>query len=268
MFRILGIMVWKQHVRDYEQRQRDDIRRAQQQVTEAEQALQSEERMFAYLGEHWDVYKGKTPDAIRAGIYDLLAKYASEVAEFKQNDTPEKILANRRKEYEQKVAEKERAIETITANLQHARDGRKSTIDWQKLIYLELVKKLKEVITVLITNEGRIEVQSTQWQELPTVQQTHMDKRAEIANALTHLPVGRAWVRLTTSDGERKVIAEHVIDTRMPTGFSEKELERKRTQVVAYTRANYCKPRHEVEEEIRQRQNIDNQPPTTRIHTL
>ncbi len=259
---------WKQHVRDYEQRQRDGITRAQQQVIEAEQCLQSEEQLFTYIAKYWQLYKGKTPEQIRADIAESLTQCTAKVAELQQNDTPEKILANKRKEFEQQREEKQRAIEEIDAKRRDALKGREGLINWQKATYLEFVNDLQKVVEILMTYEGREGVKVSTWQAEPVIQQTHTDKRAEIANVLTHLPVGRAWVRLTTSDGERKAIAEHVIDTRMPTGFSEKELERKRTQVVAYTRANYCKPRHEVEEEIRRRQNPDNQLPTTRKHTL
>jgi len=210
---------------------------------------------------HWSRIN-KTPERIRQLLTEDCQAFS---AFYAAHNTREKLLAVTRAELAADIAEVEAKLQplnkerdTYLAKDQSYLDERKAR---EKARYDKFVNILLAAIDVL---PHTIEVPST----TPTGQQTHMDKRAEIANALTHLPVGRAWVRLTTSDGERKVIVEHVIDIPMPSGFSEKELERKKAQVVAYTRANYCTPRREVEEEIRRRHSFDSQPPTQRKHML
>ena len=127
-------------------------------------------------------------------------------------------------------------------------------LDRQKQRYQRFVHKLKRVLGITLTLEGKIEVSSTEWKQ-PASQQTYSDRQKQIANYLVSLPVGRAKVKMSSG--------EYTIDTILPTGGKGSGTE-KRTQVVEQTRATYCTSRQVVEAEIRARQRIDDEPMTKR----
>src|SRR5437763_14224589 len=69
----------------------------------------------------------------------------------------------------------------------------------------------------------------------------------EIARDLTNQPNFQAKVKLLSG--------EHVIRTKnSPPGLTGSQLAERIAQIQAQTRKNYCKPRLEVEKEIRERQ--------------
>jgi hypothetical protein len=104
-----------------------------------------------------------------------------------------------------------------------------------------------------------------------TSQQTHADRKAEIANQLTHLPIGNAKVRVSKwdKDARKVVMVEHTIRTITPD--TPKALLSQasdiRMKYLEQTRHVYCRPRAEVEEEIRARTQSP-APPTTRTHQV
>jgi Type IV secretion-system coupling protein DNA-binding domain len=116
-----------------------------------------------------------------------------------------------------------------------------------------------------------IEVNTTEWQYNSTTQQTHADRKAQIANELTHLPVGNAKVRVPKwdKDARKMIMVEHTIRT-IPPDTDRKLLAQTpqiRMKYLEQTRAQYCRPRSEVEEEIRKRTQPP-PPPTTRTHPV
>jgi hypothetical protein len=97
------------------------------------------------------------------------------------------------------------------------------------------------------------------------LQQNFADKKNQIANELSSLPQRTAKVRINR---RHEGITEHTIQTiiaRHQPNY-RREHDQKKEQIVQNMH-NTFKTRAEVEEEIRQRQNIDNQP-TKRIHKL
>ena len=92
-------------------------------------------------------------------------------------------------------------------------------------------------------------------------QQTHADKKAEIANELTHLKVGQAKVRIP--DGEFVI---GTIDPATPKAQRDK-WPQIRLALLEQTRAQYCKTYSQIEEEIQKRTQLPT-PPTTRTHPV
>jgi len=93
-------------------------------------------------------------------------------------------------------------------------------------------------------------------------QQNYSDRRNQIANELSSLNQRIARVRINR---KKEGITEHIIKT-LESGGRQSD-KQKREQIIKNMHSMF-KTRVEVEEEIRQRQNIDNQPATKRIHTL
>ena len=118
-----------------------------------------------------------------------------------------------------------------------------------------------------------IERTSTEWQSNFTNQQTHSQRRDEIANQLTHLEPQEAMVKVPFWDKEalKTVIVEHTIKTT--PRYIEKKLltqeniQKTRREYLEQNHGTYCRPRKEVEEEIRKRTELPN-PPTTRTHQV
>jgi hypothetical protein len=76
---------------------------------------------------------------------------------------------------------------------------------------------------------------------------TYADMENQIARDLTQQPNFQAKVKL--------LAGEHVIQTKnTPPGLTGSQLVQRIAQIQAQTRKNYCKPRLEVEKEIRERQ--------------
>ena len=89
---------------------------------------------------------------------------------------------------------------------------------------------------------------------------TYSDQQAEVANSLTNQPNYQAKVKLLSG--------EHTIQTKdYPPGLTGKYLEARIEQITEQTRKNYCKPRTEIEQEIRERQDrlkaVENKPNPT-----
>ena len=77
---------------------------------------------------------------------------------------------------------------------------------------------------------------------------TYTDQQAEVANSLTNQPNFQAKVKLLPA-------GEYTIQTIKPTGgIEDNQKEARIRQIQQQTRQNYCKPRLEVEREIRERQ--------------
>src|SRR5205823_591975 len=74
---------------------------------------------------------------------------------------------------------------------------------------------------------------------------TYTDQQAEVANSLTNQPNFQAKVKLLPA-------GEYTIQTIKPTGgIEDNQKEARIRQIQQQTRQNYCKPRLEVEREIR-----------------
>ena len=89
---------------------------------------------------------------------------------------------------------------------------------------------------------------------------TYSDQQAEVANSLTNQPNYQAKVKLLTG--------EYTIQTIKPTGgIEDSQKETRIRQIQQQTRQNYCKPRTEIEQEIRERQDrlkaVENKPNPT-----
>jgi hypothetical protein len=89
---------------------------------------------------------------------------------------------------------------------------------------------------------------------------TYSDQQAEVANSLTNQPNFQAKVKLLTG--------EYTIQTIKPMGgIEDNQKESRIRQIQQQTRQNYCKPRLEVEREIRERQDrlkaVENKPNPT-----
>ena len=89
---------------------------------------------------------------------------------------------------------------------------------------------------------------------------TYSDQQAEVANSLTNQPNYQAKVKLLSG--------EHTIQTKnIPPGLIGLQLEQRIAQIQTQTRNNYCKPRTEVEREIKERQDrlkaVENKPNPT-----
>jgi hypothetical protein len=93
---------------------------------------------------------------------------------------------------------------------------------------------------------------------------TYADQQAEVANLLTNQPNYQAKVKLLTG--------EYTIQTIKPIGgIEDSQKEARIRQIQQQTRQNYCKPRREIEREIRERQErlkaVENKPNPTNTTT-
>jgi len=104
-----------------------------------------------------------------------------------------------------------------------------------------------------------IMVDSGKYEKTEGPRQTYSDRANEIANELVQLKRGHARVKLPTG--------EFHLTTIVPA-TSHKDFATKKEKIVDNTRRNYCKPRIDVEEEIRRRQESGSPMPTTRKHPL
>jgi type IV secretion system coupling TraD/TrwB family protein len=129
---------------------------------------------------------------------------------------------------------------------------------------MESARRLVNMITELrysmaILAENPILVDTGQYQ--PKYQnRTYADMENQIARDLTNQQNFQAKVKL--------LAGEHIIQTKnYPSGLTGKYLEARIEQITEQTRQNYCKPRLEVEREIRERQErlkaVENKPNPT-----
>lgn len=88
--------------------------------------------------------------------------------------------------------------------------------------------------------------------------QNYADRANQIANELVHLKRGHAMAKLPKG--------EYLLITIIPEK-SKADFERKRDIIVENTRRDYCRPRSEVEEEIKHRHHFSS-PTTTRRMSL
>jgi hypothetical protein len=122
---------------------------------------------------------------------------------------------------------------------------------------LNLITELRYTMAILA--EQPILVDTGQYQ--PKYQnRPFSDMENQIARDLTNQPNFQAKVKLLSG--------EHVIQTKKsPQGLTGSQLEERIAQIQAQTRQNYCKPRREVEREIRERQErlktVENRPNPT-----
>jgi hypothetical protein len=91
---------------------------------------------------------------------------------------------------------------------------------------------------------------------------TFADMENQIARDLTQQPNFQARVKLLSG--------EHIIQTKKSSqGLTGSQLEDRIARIQAQTRQNYCKPRIEVEREIRERQErlktVENKPNPTSV---
>jgi hypothetical protein len=202
-------------------------------------------------------------------------------------ETPslEKFLREARYGIQERLLKQKKKIERMEKDLAQTRsdieEGDKFQLEIQQERYDILNESMQEIARILSMPEYRIEVDPATGKEAPITQQTHSDKKLEIANELTHLPIGRAKVRLRTAEG----IKEHVIatyrpidiesklnggkplDTKAQKQFHEERARRLRENkpaIIAQTRRLYCKTREAVEEEIQRRQSGSDEPPPTK----
>jgi hypothetical protein len=122
---------------------------------------------------------------------------------------------------------------------------------------LNLITELRYTMAILA--EQPILVDTGQYQ--PKYQnRPFSDMENQIARDLTNQPNFQAKVKLLSGG--------HVIQTKnIPPGVTGLQLEARIAQIQAQTRKNYCKPRLEVEREIRERQDclkaVENKPNPT-----
>lgn len=185
----------------------------------------------------------------------------------KQRDTHEKIIAHIRHEALEKLENakydleryRQKIDERVALAIANATAIHDTQMAEGKERYERFTNHLREVLRVLLTEEGKIKTYSTEWMDSPASQQTFSDKRLEIANNLTQLIQRQAMVK--TPQGEW-LIETPSVDGR--TGG----LEQKRQKALENTRGKYCRPRAEVEREIANRIRPDEASATRRKHTL
>ena len=103
-----------------------------------------------------------------------------------------------------------------------------------------------------------IMIDSGKYEKTEGPRQTYSDRANEIANELVQLKRGYARVKLPTG--------EYLMETM--TSTTSHADSPKKQQIIEHTRKEYCRPRSEVEEEIRKRQEVHEPPPPTRKHTV
>lgn len=122
---------------------------------------------------------------------------------------------------------------------------------------VNMITELRFAMAVL--SEQPVMVDTGQYQ--PKYQyRTYADMENEISRDLTQQPNFQAKVKL--------LAGEHTVQTKKPQkGVTGQFLEERIVQIQAQTRKNYCKPRTEVEREIRERQDrlkaVENKPNPT-----
>lgn len=199
-------------------------------------------------------------------VEELWAEFTKECSYFyacySLRDTPEKLLAETRHELEQEIAEFENKTQSSQkmydekiAEVQQELDRKKAD---QREQHDRFRNALDTVLAILRTDEGKIPVPSTQWQERLLPHPSFGEKTKEIANTLVHLPRFTAMIKIP--DGELII---KITGSPKP---NPKHLQIKLDRILSQTRRSYCKPRAEVEREIAAR--IQPQLPTQRKHTI
>jgi hypothetical protein len=125
-------------------------------------------------------------------------------------------------------------------------------VTWMELLCNELAKE-------------PIMVDSGKYEQVEGPKMTYADMANMVANEITQYPVGRARAKLTVTKDGKPVIIEHMLTT-IPPQAGLKDLASKKQRIIDNTRQNYCRPRSDIEEEIRRRQ--EPPPPPTRKHEL
>jgi hypothetical protein len=123
-------------------------------------------------------------------------------------------------------------------------DSRRKREKQAAIAFIKMVTELRNTMAMLAQHP--ILVDTGQYQ--PKYQnRTYADMENEISRDLTQQPNFQAKVKL--------LAGEHVIQTKdSPPGLTGSQLAERIAQIRAQTRKNYCKPRLEVEREIRERQ--------------
>ncbi|HYT42347.1 MAG TPA: hypothetical protein VEP90_08370, partial [Methylomirabilota bacterium] len=161
-----------------------------------------------------------------------------------------------------------------------ARGGEKKILEWwekmkaEQLRYYNFQNLLDKIMKIL--REEKVNATSTEYAE-PTSQQSFADKKNQVANELVHMPKFHARVKLPTGEYLISTIQPNDADQMRESGIIRDGGEVKKTmtfsqkkrRIIENTRENYCKPRAEVEDEIRRRQDVGKPPPPiTRQHQV
>jgi hypothetical protein len=241
------------------------IKPLQEEVTKLNDILTSDDTLVAHLyGSDWDAKPGE----IIAYTYTLpeaWERLRAKAAQAPEPATPEQFLAKKRQELERERAEKQGMIDDLNLLQELEISQALDNLEDQKQRYLNFMRDIIDIVKILITDEGRIEVQSTSWQDTPTVQQTYTDRRNQIANELVNMDrlYGPFTARIRTGSGEYMVTTamDHmkVIDFNK---YKWADFKSKRDKIIKYTRELYCTPRTVVEEQIRKRLELPTDPTT------
>lgn len=233
-------------------------------VDDLRKALQSDETFLEFLRGDQKYKDYHTNEQ----LLERFAYLCGETINYaKQRDTHEKIIAHIRHEALEKLENakydleryRQKIDERVALDIANVTTIHDTQMAEGKERYERFTNHLREVLRVLLTEEGKIKTYSTEWMDSPASQQTFSDKRLEIANNLTQLIQRQAMVK--TPQGEW-LIETPSVDGR--TGG----LEQKRQKALENTREKYCRPRAEVEAEIANRIRSDEPPATRRKHAL
>ena len=188
-----------------------------------------------------------------------------------------KELEKLQNEVDQAKAERDRRLKGLSDFYQNPPKAAKACYD-------RFVNTLMEVLNILKTPGSKIDANPT----IIATQQTYADRKNQIANELVHLQRGQAMVKLPTGEclvqtyhpneleqlqQAKRVEAEEAIKKQEAIKQLVEEKARNKREnkqiIIEHTRQKYCRPRHEVDEEIQRRQG-GGEPPSsiTRKHQV
>jgi hypothetical protein len=225
-------------------------------VAKLRHALSSDDAFFAYIAEVWVFWEnGKEHTMTKEEIMERCNGFK---VTLERRGTTEGIMRERREQIRSNLAKLQSKVAKVKADrdarLADLLQNHQVRLAEEKARHDRFFKKLIQVLNILQTPQGKIEATPT----IIQTQQTYADKRNEIANKLVHLKRGQAMVKLPTG--------EFLLET-IPSTTSHADSPKK-TQIIEQTRQKYCRPRSEVEEEIRKRQEVHESPPPTRKHIV
>jgi Type IV secretion-system coupling protein DNA-binding domain len=217
-------------------------------VATLRQAVSSDDALFAFIATHEEAFSKKSKEEIWA-MSVKSAESNKRLLASSRPGTPEGIMRIFREQLEKELTKLQNEVMKAKADrdtrLAWLLQNHQSELGVAKDRHDRFKTQLVQVLHILKTPKGKIEVPSTEWHETLIVQQSYTERQNQVANELVQFPVGRARVKLPTG--------EYLLTTIVPQ-TSKKDFAAKKEQIIDQTRRKYCTPRREVEEQIRQRQ--------------
>ena len=231
---------------------REELKRVEEKIAAYQQALASEDALLEYAST-WDYYKDKGD--IRSYLTGLVAQYADSVSELRQKDTPEKILANKRRPLVEERDGKKQAIEQTKIQLEMGLAGIKQAHDaWMKREQTRhdtFAENLDKLLLILQDPKYTIRVPASNTANLREKSEREMIDQA--ARELRNLPKYTAMCKLV--DGTQTVVHKIALPP-LPPPHPASVIETMTERIWQRMEQEYYRSKESIHDEITRRQEL------------